>query len=357
MELNTNPTGLEPAKIVALAPAAPAAPPTMWTMPEDTKALMRRLYFADANEDEFTLAVIFCQRTRLDPLSGQVNFIRRFSRGGPSTVKPQVSIDGFRLIAERTGAYAGQVGPWWCGEDGLWHEVWVDDRRPPKAARVGVLRHGFTEPLYAVAHWRSYVQKDREGRPTKFWMSMPEVMLAKVAEALALRKAFPHELGGVYSTDEMMQADNEEPAPARPAAPAPSPTPAAPVAGGPTPVRPPSNQTPTSKPQTPAPRPSDGGRTPVIGGQNSALVAQIRGTAEAGKLEWAAVQAWACQTYGVASFGDLTNVHLSKLFAQIKRGERPSGPPTIDVQAEAVASEPPLPEAPVDFDDLWPEEV
>jgi phage recombination protein Bet len=354
MEPNNTPAaGTEPAKIVALAPAAAAHPPALWQMPEDTKALMRRMYFADANEDEFALAVIFCQRTRLDPLSGQVNFIRRFSRGGPSTVKPQVSIDGFRLIAERTGAYAGQVGPWWCGDDGVWMEVWVDDRKPPKAARVGVLRHGFSEPLYAVAHWRSYVQKDREGRPTKFWMSMPEVMLAKVAEALALRKAFPHELGGVYSADEMMQADNDEPmAPARPAAPPPSPAPAPAPAGGPTPVRPPSNQAPAPKPQTPTPRASDGGRTgPVSGTQNAALLAQIRQTVEAAKLEWAAVQAWACQTYGVASFADLTNVHLSKLFSQLKRGERPSGPPTIDVRAEVVTDEPPI-----DLDELWPTE-
>jgi phage recombination protein Bet len=184
--------------------------PTGEASREDLRALLRRHVMPDATEAELDLATRFCERTRLDPLSGQVHFIRRRGREGAAPLRPQVSIDGFRLIAERTGGYAGQVGPWWCGDDEVWHEVWLDDRRPPRAARVGVLRRGFPEPLYAVAHWHSYVQKDREGKPTRFWTTMPEVMLAKVAEALALRKAFPLELGGIYSVEEMAQAEHLE---------------------------------------------------------------------------------------------------------------------------------------------------
>ena len=104
-----------------------------------------------ASDNELRLFLYQCSRTGLDPLSRQIHFIKR---GGKATI--QTGIDGFRAIAERTGKYAGN-------DDYLFNN--------------------------------------------DMWKKMPYLMLGKCAEALALRKAFPNDLSGVYTEDEMQQAN------------------------------------------------------------------------------------------------------------------------------------------------------
>ncbi|MEH0456982.1 MULTISPECIES: phage recombination protein Bet [Streptomyces] len=159
---------------------------------------------------ELSAFLHLCQRTRLDPFSRQIYLIGRWdNRQQRKVYTPQTSIDGYRVIAHRVvaeqNANLGYEDTLWCDQDGRWRDVWLSDA-PPSGVKVTVIRNGQRFP--AVALFREYVQTGKGDKPIGLWGKMPAGQLAKCAEALALRKAFPHDLAGVYTAEEMAQADN-----------------------------------------------------------------------------------------------------------------------------------------------------
>lgn len=185
-----------------------------WT--QHQRSALVQIGVDEASDGDLAVFLNYSQRTGLDPFSRQIYMIGRYdARLGAKKWTIQASIDGLRIIAQRSGEYAGQVGPEWCGPDGVWKDVWINNQ-PPTASRVGVLRKGFAQPLYAVALLNEYAQMYKGG-PGGLWGSKPAVMLAKCAEALALRKAFPMDLSGIYTAEEMSQADVQQPVVPQPA--------------------------------------------------------------------------------------------------------------------------------------------
>lgn len=168
--------------------------------------LMTDTVCVGATQDELKLFLYICKKTGLDPLKKQIYALKTWdSRTEREKMVTHTSIDGFRLIAQRSGKFLGRVGPEWCGEDRKWVDAWLE-KAPPAAARVGIKHAGFPDPIFAVATFASFARRTRKGELYPNWRQMPDVMLAKCAESAAIRAAFPEDTSNLYSSDELDQA-------------------------------------------------------------------------------------------------------------------------------------------------------
>jgi len=167
---------------------------------DETKlTLIKRTICKGATDDELQLFIHACKRTGLDPFMRQIFAVKRWDSSlRRETMTIQTGIDGYRLIADRTGRYAP-------GRD---IEFGYDEQNNLKWAKAFVKKmtpDGQWHEIGATAFWNEYVQTTKEGKTTVFWFNKAHIMLGKCAEALALRKAFPAELSGIYTKEEMPQ--------------------------------------------------------------------------------------------------------------------------------------------------------
>jgi phage recombination protein Bet len=188
---------------------------THWTPEQD--AALAQIGIVDASDADKQVFLHVCQRKGLDPFARQIHMIGRAERaqvdGQWQTVGTkwtiQTGIDGFRLIADRADrrdhtrrTYGDML---WYDREGNPRPVWTA-RTPPAAAVCVIVRDGQQYP--GVASYDEYVQTKHNGDPNSMWARMPSNQLMKCAEALALRRAYPEDLSGIYTDDEMGQADN-----------------------------------------------------------------------------------------------------------------------------------------------------
>jgi phage recombination protein Bet len=161
--------------------------------------LVRRTVAMDATPAELDLYMYDCQRHGVHPLDRLLHFTKRKGKYTPIT-----SIDLFRSRAADTGELGGIEDPQFRG----------DATSQDFTASVTVYRfvQGQRCPFTATARWSEYKPDGgQNGGGDTMWRKMPYLMLGKCAEALALRKAFPRQLAGMYAQEEMEQAGNALP--------------------------------------------------------------------------------------------------------------------------------------------------
>lgn len=168
--------------------------------------LIKQTIAVGATDNELQLFLHQCKRAGLDPLSNQIYFQKFKSKNGEDKMSIIVGIDGLRLIADRTGCYAGNSSPLFAGEIEIADKSqWDINTHAPEAATVTVTKivQGKNYEFSATAYWSEYYPAGKKGH---MWRKMPRIMLSKCAEALALRKAFPKNMSGLYTHEEMAQA-------------------------------------------------------------------------------------------------------------------------------------------------------
>jgi len=175
----------------------------MTQLARDQVDLIRHTVAVGATDLELKLFLYQADKRGLDPLLRQIHFIKR-KRYNADTEKYeevgtiQTGIDGFRVVAGRTGQLSGIKRGVIKDADGKLLGAWAE-----------IYRKDWTEPAREEVSFGEYCQKRKDGEPMGLWKTMPETMIKKVAEAAALRMAFPEDLSGIYTHDEMQQADVE----------------------------------------------------------------------------------------------------------------------------------------------------
>lgn len=198
-------------KVLAIRETETAVVPTQHFNQKQIDILKNSICKGATNE-EFEMFLMACQKTQLDPFMKQIYAVKRKAKRADGTwgesITIQTGIDGYRLIAERTERYAPGPEP-----------TYVIDANGQLISATAYIKKltkdGTWHTVSASAPFEEYCQtftdkQTGEKKPTGMWINMPKTMLAKCAEAQALRKAFPAEMSGVYTKEEMQQADVEE---------------------------------------------------------------------------------------------------------------------------------------------------
>lgn len=197
---------------------------------ENQRAILRQLGIEEATDGDLDLFFHYCRTTGLDPFRRQIYMIGRNTKvvewvenadgSGRRKLEKfvtkytiQTGIDGYRRNVREAAKTLGDEirfgGPWFTAADDFhiaedgeviqhWRKVWPH-KSAPWAAKFVVYRNG--EEFEGIAHYDEFVQTGYNGEPNSMWSKMPRNQLAKCAEALAYRRAYPDDLSGLILED------------------------------------------------------------------------------------------------------------------------------------------------------------
>ncbi len=174
-------------------------PPVRYEYTSKEIALIAKHYCSGAPQDRVELFLAVAAHRGLNPFKREIHLIPFYDKNTDTTsYVDAVGIDGLRKDAERSGNFLRIGPPQWCGDDGVWKDVWLLNT-PPAAARIAIFKKGDDQPTIGIALFKEF------SKGHAMWKTMPSHMLAKCAEAQALRKAFPDIVEGLYITEEFGQ--------------------------------------------------------------------------------------------------------------------------------------------------------
>lgn len=165
--------------------------------------LLKKTVAKNCTDEEFSLFMLVCKKKKLDPFTKQVYCIKWPRRNQPDEMVIIVGIGGYRSMAARSHRkdFGGTSAPTWTFPTAQMKTP--AQRLIPETCTVTAKRRSGAEGS-ATVFWEEFAPPDLTDKRSDFWNRMPKHMLAKCAEALALRKVFP-DLSDIYSEEEMSQ--------------------------------------------------------------------------------------------------------------------------------------------------------
>lgn len=162
-----------------------AQPNAVMILTDAERATIQQTIGKGLSNEQYAIFIYTCQALGLNPLLHEITAVTYGNKDGSKTMSLIVQRDGFLTIAHRSGKFAGLESGVEMSGGGQkimfgWAKVYHKD---------------FTVPVYQEADFAEY----NTGR--NLWLTKPKTMIKKVAESMALRKAF--NVSGVYAPEEM----------------------------------------------------------------------------------------------------------------------------------------------------------